>query len=484
MKRGKNPVVYAGVNSSPTDLKAGKNEHLRAIAIDPTKTRAAGKSVGSAHLSEASRTALFAATHPEEYQRLLRLAPPSASGTQLGVAASGLGKDYQIALFETSASSSVPKGKGRLEIEKEANDVDVIQTGDDAYQVAYCHDYELHTMDVRKGVSSEPTRVYVTPEDVGTGTPRATFRAIRYLTPSFVLAIANLPRRKGVVLQALRLPSKPNEKARVAVYTRLPKHVAQATALASQNLSPPTTRGGKTDRTQFVIAVAGHDSSLSLFTLEHKSAEGLDMLFDLLPLTTLREVHPLQITGLSFSKFAPPSKGATARAQAVKLASISMVNTVVVHAIPLRKELDSSVRARKNGPPRKARYVVAAKSKRPSSQGLVVALTLIVAILAIAGQVVLEVTGRSQPVLGATRYWNPYGTLRNPGDKFVGKVMESVPVEPVETVVVGGQVGGTEAGRAGEEAEETLGERGVEDAPEEEPEGTPAGEDQEAEGKE
>lgn len=444
--------------------------------------------MGSAHLSETSRTALFAATHPEEYQRLLRLAPPSASGTQLGVAASGLGKDHQIALFETSVSSSVPKEKGRLEVEKEANDVDVIQTGDDSYQVAYCHDYELHTMDVRKGVGSEPTQVYVTPEDAGTGAPRATFRAIRYLTPSFILAVANLPKRKGVVLQALRLPANPDGKARVAVYTRLPRHVAQATALASQNLSPPTTRGGKIDRTQFVIAVAGHDSSLSLFTLEHKSAEGLDMLFDLLPLTTLREVHPLQITGLSFSKFAPPSKGATARAQAVKLASISMVNTIVVHAIPLRKELSRSVPARKNGPPRKARYVVAAKSQRPSSKGLVVALTFIVAILAIAGQVVLEVTGRSQPVLGATRYWNPYGTLRKPGDEFVGRVMENVPVEPVESVVVGRGLGGEEMGtegrHSGEDAEETLGQRGVEDAPEEEPEGTPAAEGQETEGKE
>lgn len=385
----------------------------------------------------------------------------------MGVVASGLGKDHQIALFETSGSSSVPKGKGRLEIEREANDVDVIQTGDESYQVAYCHDYELHVMDVRKGVGAEPRRVYVTPEDVGTGAPRAAFRAIRYLTPGFVLAVANLPKRQGVVLQALRLPSNPEDKARVAVYTRLPKRVAQATALASQNLSPPTTRGGKIDRAQYIIAVAGHDSSLSLFTLEHKSAEGLDMLFDLLPLTTLREVHPLQITGLCFSNFVPPDKGTGVKKQAVKLASISMVNTVVVHVIPLRKEVDTSVPVRKNGPPRKARYVVAAKSQRPSSKGLVMALTLIVVILAIAGQVVLEVMGRSKPVLGATRYWNPYGTLRNPDDEFIGKVMENVPVEPVERVVVGGghgEEGGAVVGDSGETGE-AMGERGVEDAP-------------------
>lgn len=454
LKRGKNPVLYAGVNSSPADLKAGKNEHLRAYALD-----------AKARLAETSRTALFAATHPEEYQRLLRLAPPSAAGTQLGVAASGLGKDYQVALFETSASSSVPKGKGRLELEREANDVDVVQTGDETCQVAYCHAHEVHVVDVRKGNGGEPRRVWVTPEDVGTGAPRPVFRALRYLTPSFVVAVANIPGRKGVVLQALRLPSKEGENARVAVYTRLPRHAAQATALAVRNLGAPRTRGGNVGRAQFVIAVAGHDSSVSLYTLEHKSAEGLDILFDLLPLATLRDVHPLQITGLSFSALAQ-GKGA----QALRLASISMANTLVVHDVPLRKEVDAKVR--KNGPPRRARYVVAAKSRMPSSAGLVAALTVVVLLLAVAGQVVLEVTGRSGSVLGARKYWNPYGTLRKPGDEFVGRVMENVPVESMGSVVVEGEGEGVSGDVGGGAA--TMGERGFEDAPEE-PEGTPEG---------
>ncbi|SPO01182.1 uncharacterized protein DNG_03929 [Cephalotrichum gorgonifer] len=464
-KRGKaTTLVYAGVNSSPADLMAGKNEHLRVLALESTKARStAGTSVPAAVVTEVSRSALFAATDPEEYQRLLRVGPPSASGTQLGIAASGLGKDYQIALFEASAAAGVaPKSRGRLELDRQADDVDVVQTGDETYQVAYCHAYELHVMDVGKGgvPTGEPRLIFATPTDHGTGAPKPVFRAIRYLTPTFLLAVSNLPGRKGAVLQAFRLSSKEGEETRLATSTRLPRNVAQATALAVRNLSPPATRGGKIARAQFVIAVAGHDSSISLYTLEQRDASGVDVLVDLLPVATLRDVHPLQITGLAFSNFAPPDKGAaaaaagqfTARPQAVKLVSVSMGNTVVVHVVPLKKFIDRSVPLRKNGPPRPVRYVVAAEGRRPSSKPLVVALTIIVLVLALAGQVVLEATGSGRPVLGVRRYWNPYGTLRTPEDPFVNKVFEEVPLREGAGAVVVEEDGGARVGaEAGEE---------------------------------
>lgn len=436
------------MNSSPEDVKAGNNEHLRAFSLSPSKARAADASSGTANLAESSRTALFSATHPEEYQRVVRVAPPSASGAETGVAASGLGKDFQIALFEASAKSS-PKIKGRMELEKQADDVDIIQTGDESFQVAYCHAHELHVQDVSKGVGGEPRRVFFTPQDVGTGAPKPVFRAIRYLTPGFLLALANIPGRKGAVLQAFRLPTKSGDQARLAVSTRLPRNVAQATALAARNLSPPTTRGGKVERAQFVVAAAGHDSSVSLYTLEHKSVEGLDIVFDLLPLTTLREVHPLQITGLSFSHFVPPGKGGEEHAQGLKLASISMANTAVLHVIPLKKSVDESASKAVSGPPRETRWIVAAKSQRPSSKGLLSALTLIAVVLAIAAQVLLEVTGRREPVVGVTRFWDPYGlqglttphytpygTLRTPENPFIQRVMGDVPIESGRSVIV------------------------------------------------
>lgn len=449
------------MNSSPEDVKAGNNEHLRAYTLSPTKARAVDASSAPATLAEASRTALFSATHPEEYQRVVRVAPPSASGAETGVAASGLGKDFQLALFEATAKGS-PKIRGRVELEKQADDVDIIQTGDDSFQVAYCHAHELHVLDVKNSVGTEPRRVFFTPQDHGTGAPKPVFRAIRYLTPTFLLALANIPGRKGAVLQVFRLPTKDGDQARVAVSARLPRNVAQATALAARNLAPPVG-GGKVERAQFVIAAAGHDSSVAVFTLEHKSVEGLEVMFDLLPLTTLREVHPLQITGLSFSHFVPPGKGGEEHAQGLKLGSISMANTAVLHFIPLKKSVESAPK----GASGKMRWVVAAKSQRPSSKGLLSVLTLMVVMLAVAAQVLLEVTGRREPVMGVTRFWDPYGlqghyspfgTLRTPENPFIQRVMGDVPVESGRSVIVErrGESGDAEGEGEGEGVKATV----------------------------
>ncbi|PKS10209.1 hypothetical protein jhhlp_001959 [Lomentospora prolificans] len=426
-RKGKSVLVYAGINSSPAEVQKGKNEHLRTFAVEGTKTRAAGSTVPSANVAEVSRTALFSATHPEEYQRVLRLGGASSSGTQLGAAASGLGKDFEIALFEVSPTGPpAPKSKGKLELKKQADDIDIIQTGEDSYQIAYCHEYEIYTVDVTKGVAGDSRLVFTTPHNTGTGVQRAQFRSIRYLTPNFILAVANLPKRTGVLLQGIRLPSKVSDNGRVAIVTKLPKNVAQATALAVQNLTPPASPGAQIGRVQFLIAVAGHDSSISLYTLEHKFIETISVLYELFPLRTLKEVHPLQITGLAFSTYTAP-KAATTRPQAVKLASISMANTVVVHAIPLKKFVDKSVPTRRGGPPRPVRYVVAAKSTNPATKPFLITLSIVVLILAIICQGFLELIGSSPPILGAAKFISPYGTLRNPQDDFINRVLGGLP---------------------------------------------------------
>ena len=437
-RKGKSTLVYAGINSSPAELAKGKNEHLRVFSVESTKTRAAaGAAVPSANVSELSRTALFSATHPEEYQRLLRLGAPSPSGTQLGAAASGLGKDHEIALFEVSPTGSVvPKSKGKVELTRQADDIDLLQTGEDSYQLAYCHEYEIYTVDVVKGKGEDPKLVFTTPHNEGTGAPRAQFRCIRYLTPNFILAIANLPKRSGVLLQGIRLPTKDGENGRVAITTKLPKRVGQATALAVSNLTPPTSPGAKIDRVQFLIAVAGHDSSISFYTLEHKFIQTISVLFDLFPLHTIKDAHPLQITGLAFSPFTAPKTSGNTRPLAIKLASISMVNTVVVHSIPLKKFVDKSAPARRGGPPRPVRYIVAAKSTNPATKPLIISLSVIVLILAIVAQALLEIVGSSPPILGATKYFNPYGTLRNPQDEFINRVLGDVPRSTHQNVVL------------------------------------------------
>lgn len=409
-QRGKSTRVYAGINSSPADMARGTNHHLRVLSIDgnQSKTRSSPSSKGPdarVRVAEVSRTALFANPHADTYQRLLRVAG------NVGAAASAMGKEPQIAVFEAPAGAGAtarPKMRGLMELPKDAEDLDIVQRGDDEFQLAFCYKHELHVVDIGKQ-NGDPELIFTMPDDHGR---LPVFRSIRYLSPDFILAAANLPGRSGVLIQGFRLPSPGHPKARIAVTARIPRKTS-ATALAVANLSPPSPPWGPPGNTQYVVAVAGHDSSISLYTLEHRPSTVLNLLQDLHPLCTLVDVHgAAKMTGLAFSRFVAPKTHA--RAQFVKLASTSLQQTVAVHSIPLKKHVDGAPRNKK-APPRPVRYVVAMRSRKPSSRPMVVALALIVLLMGIVGQAVMETFGKSRPVFFAP---NPlssrHGTLRSP----------------------------------------------------------------------
>lgn len=417
---GRSLVVYAGINEAPSD----KNQHFRVLSVDPQKQSnkatvvATGSGDSSAALpfkvTETSRSQLFNTRTRDAYQRLTRLSFPQltpesgstsgvaqaagGSGAQLGAVATGLAPDAQIAIFDVpattgagagsgsgagAAGSGGPKIRGRpLNLAKEANDLDLIQTGESGgYSVAYCTDYDLYLASLPAQPAGAPatggggasTRssaaaaslleqqpatvfdlVYETPENEGTGSGpagRPKFRSIRFLTPLFLLAVVNIPKVEGggVALQAFRLPSatSPQKSARVAVSQRLPRAVQQATALAVRNLSPPIASAtGRpvplVSQSQFLVAVGTADATVALYSVDRSTSIGgsIELLSDFGKLKILKKVHSGVITGLAFSVFVPPQRS-TNRVFSIRLASISAVGqTVVVHSIPLKKVLD------------------------------------------------------------------------------------------------------------------------------------------------
>ncbi|WQF76408.1 Putative WD40/YVTN repeat-like-containing domain superfamily [Colletotrichum destructivum] len=393
-KKGRTSHVYAGINSSPADVEKGKNEHFRVFGVEQSKARAsAGTGTSTVTVAELARTALFEHNEIDKdaYQRVLRLSAPYGDKPQLGAVATGLAKESQIALFEVSpTSAAAPKVRGRLDITKEPMDIDVIQTGEDEFQVAYCDDRELFLIKITKTQVDGPHLVYTIQED-GTGA-WPTFRSIRFLSPDFIMAGTNIPQRAGSLLLGIRLPTKAGEVGRLSASAKLPRAVTQITTIAARNLSPPSTPGGKIGNAQFLVAAVGQDRSISLFTLEHKVYSTIDLLVDFDFLTTLKEVHPLQITNVALSVFVPPKT--TARPQYVKLASISMKNTVVVHSILLKKFTDKDAPIRKGGPPRPQRYAVALQPRRLTKSRLTV-VTFLVLLLAVLVQLSLETAGVS-----------------------------------------------------------------------------------------
>lgn len=408
-QRGKMTTLYAGVNSSPASVAAGRNEHLRTIALEQARARSSSSSTTAggalvkppvAKLAEVSRTSLFSNPDTDMFQRLLKV----KGG--VGVAATGLGKESQIAFFDAGANTS--KLRGALELPTDAEDLDIVQTGEGQFQVAFCYKYELHVVNVGKE-TSDPKLIYTMPEE---NSERPIFRCIRYLTPHFILAMANLPTGKGPVILGLRLPTPGHENARLAVNTRIPRPV-RGVGLAVTNLHAPASLTAPIPDTQFLVAVASNDGSIFLYTLEHISSSQVSLLANLHPLTTIKDAHKGSITGLAFSTFVTPKTHL--RPQFIKLASISLVNSVTVNTIPLKRHIDKTPRNKK-GPPRPARYVVAMESKAPSGKPLLITLTVIVLIMAVLGQGLVELYGNRPPILHVHKLfpgWH-HGTLRSP----------------------------------------------------------------------
>jgi hypothetical protein len=129
------------------------------------------------------------------------------------------------------------------------------------------------------------------------------------------------------------------------------------------------------------------------------------MLSDLAPFKILKSVHPSSITNLSFSTFAPPEgKTKSSSELCVKLASVSVGCSTVVHSIPIKKHVDKSAAAKTGGLRKSSRYVVALKSKGESPATLITLVSLMFIVLILVGQVLLEAKGIGEPVLGAKNY--------------------------------------------------------------------------------
>ncbi len=76
-----------------------------------------------------------------------------------------------------------------------------------------------------------------------------------------------------------------------------------------------------------------------------------------------------------------------------------------MHTIPLKKLIDKATPAKKGGPPRQPRYVVALKRRAPSFTFVAIVITVIVALFGIAGQFLFELYGLTdQPVIGVHKY--------------------------------------------------------------------------------
>lgn len=396
-RQGKTIKVLAGCNSSYEDIAKGKNDHLRSISI-----RGAGSGT---IVKEEFRHPLIIDTNTAVYQRLLRVA-----GT-LGAVASANGKDPQIALFDvTSTKGNTLKRRGTIELPREAEDLDIVQLPDGSYLLTYCYGYELFLVKVGKG-EEDPQLIYSIPAEESN---RPKFRFARFIGPEFILTVANIG-RNGAVVHGFRLPKAGQEKARLAVSAKLSRKT-QATAFALTNLTRPTwaPKGGieSLGDTQFVIAIARGDASISLMSLTHVASPAINILTKLHPLATLQDVHGnSEITGMAFSTFSTPAKkAASGETHYLKLVSVTMSKSIALQSIPLKQFVDKTPR-NKNAPPRPVRYVTKLDAKEPTTARTAISLfSFVVLLLVLIGQSIVEIMGSGYPILNPQRFLPGFST--------------------------------------------------------------------------
>ena len=308
--------------------------------------------------TELSRASIFRTKNGsgsgDTYQRVMRLSrwtkpddgsDKSSRDTRVGAIATGLAPSGEIVFFKPSEAPTQSDVIGRIRLEgnEEADDIDFVSLGSDSdqgknaserFRFAYTSGVDVTVGEIssstRSNAAPEVRTVYTTPlSSSGARTGRSKFRALRFLSPSALLLLQNAPDRGGSELIILKLFDAKNAQATILRQRKLPRSVKIGLGLDVCALGT-NPRGEE----QTLIAVSGSDHSISLFALENGTNRGYSQIR---PYTTLRDVHPISMTKLCFSTFIPPAHPVTPDVlpQNVKLASVSMGNTLVVHTIPL-----------------------------------------------------------------------------------------------------------------------------------------------------
>lgn len=410
-------TAFAGINSSVADQNAGKNEHLRSfrIGLPARKRRADGTAVDGAHKPPATpqgsqaigRTALFKSTKgtkSETYQRVLRFSPTNKPDEpRLAAIASGLAPTNEIIVFRP-VPAPLPKDEvSRIDLgSREAADLDLcVNDGEKAGHVlAYCTDDQVFMQQLP--ISSKPdppTCLYRTSESTTSLPPskRPRFRAIRFLTPRHLLILQNRPGRAGADLLIL-LVNKDCSQARISLRKRLHKSTKAAVGLEVA----PLTESQQGER-QLVIAVAGQsgdDSSIEVITIDYSRDSGLGTFR---PYTLLKSVHKGPLTRLVFSNFVGPALPVSKEVgpQSIRLASVGVDQSVVVHYLPLRPFPTTSTKD--------PRYVLIppGRSEPVQTTFSVFFALVVVGLVAFLMQAFCEIRGAVPPLLGASDWLSP-----------------------------------------------------------------------------
>ncbi|KAI1915329.1 hypothetical protein LOZ61_001727 [Ophidiomyces ophidiicola] len=402
-------VAFAGINSSQAEQRQNNNQHLRSFKVkypkqgdqkSPSNTEQSSQSTPLSRISLFRTTAVKGKEDQEAYQRILRLSPWRGDSPRIAAIATGLAPQGEIVLF--NANTLTPQesdvlGRVSLGNQEEAEDLDLSDTGSDGnFNFIYTNGSSLHMCEVllkTKTKSLEFRSVYTVPPESG---KKPKIRAVRFLTPTSVALLINSPNRSGCELAVLSLKDSP---PLIKRRRRLHGSMKIGVGLDVCHLSPSST-----NEQQHVFAVSGNNQSIELFTIDYSPDRGYGKIYHYV---TLRNLHPFSMTKIVFSNFIHPSHPDAAKVppQYIKLASVSVGNTAVVHTLPLSPYPADSKRPR---------YVLVIPGPSEILQNLfsIIMAIIVIALGAFLLQAYTELQGDVPPILGV-KEWLPKLMPRN-----------------------------------------------------------------------
>ncbi|KAF2761396.1 hypothetical protein EJ05DRAFT_536176 [Pseudovirgaria hyperparasitica] len=427
-------ITFAGINSSDAELKASRNTHFRSFEIKLPKKKSEVTERIQGEIQLLGQARLFTppkkdTVKSEAYQRVLRLSRPRKNATstkRIGAIASGLaGQEHEVVIFDaTVAQPSEGQVIQRITPVEgvEANDIDILESDNGGFNVAYCTDQEVFISEVKYdfekkeaiGTPKTPRAVFSLPSpDTFEGKVRPRLRSLRWLSPSHILLLVNLPKQSGVELRVLKLYS--TRSAGTIVSTKkLARHVKAAVDMDISELNPDE-KGAR----QIAIAVAGNDISISMFTIDYRGPEK-ESFSSLHNFTVLRDVHPTSITKVVLSPFHSPwtsssstpdsDRRTSPTAQYLRVASTSFGNTVVVDTFSL-----IPLQAKKHGSP----YVLYTGASNLLEQGaglFVLGFAFLVSLLLL--QSYINAKGGQEIRIFPQQVLDIMSNLRPAGDRF------------------------------------------------------------------
>ncbi|KAF2405230.1 hypothetical protein EJ06DRAFT_552650 [Trichodelitschia bisporula] len=358
--------AFAGINSRKADREQGNNEHLRSFKVDYVRHAANGteKPSSPGKIEPLSRIRLFSPSYSQSigdaFQRLLRLSPSQLRempNKRVGAIANSLAKESEIVVFDATAAT--PDSKDVIHRifplrNAEANDLDIIEPSPQDFRIAFCTPHEVYLSSISYDFTSrkpkapigEPVCLHsLSHPDASEKRVRSKYRCLRFLSSTHLLLLVNHGGQSE--LQVLRIYQEggPGD---VVTCVSLPKRLGAAVSLDVCPLDADPITGAR----QMVIAVAAQAQDVFVYTLDYdgntKSAK-----FNLY--TEISGAHPAPMKKVVLSPFyfPPHTKGQ----RYLRLASISLSNTLILDTLPLRL-LD---------PGKKGSRYVLSKSSRASS---------------------------------------------------------------------------------------------------------------------